>query len=273
LKIGVVLDRMQRIAAASPLLVRAAVLVRNQCRCIIKYHLAESPDTLETGEAWLRGVIAENGRYFIDVGANVGDWTAALKSLSKPGAAFVAYEPSQSAFAALRGRFANDASVEVRDVAFGDRPTTMSFLEEGDAGKGSTLVPGLTRVEGKSRTVAVTTLDAEFDRLGWPHADFVKIDAEGYDFRVLRGAQACLDAQRIACLQFEYNRSWQLAGDTLFGAMAFLQERGYTTYLLKREGLFILDYARYEEYFEYSNYIAVSPQYASVLAGFIRGRI
>ncbi|MHB8141280.1 MAG: FkbM family methyltransferase, partial [Vulcanimicrobiaceae bacterium] len=119
----------------------------------------------------------------------------------------------------------------------------------------------------------VTTLDAEIDRLRWPSVDFVKIDAEGYDFRILRGARESLDAKRIALVQFEYNRAWQLAGDTLFGAFSFLKERGYATYLLKREGLFTLNYALYEEYFEYSNYVAVSPQHFHVIEPFVCGTI
>ncbi|MHB8197483.1 MAG: FkbM family methyltransferase [Vulcanimicrobiaceae bacterium] len=257
----------------SPFLVRIAVRIRNQCRCVIKYHLAESPDTLATGEAWLRTLIAREGRYFIDVGANIGDWTLALKQIAQPEAQFVAYEPSQSAFAVLRSRCTDDARVQIFDVALGDHSGTLSFLEENNAGKGSSLVPGLTRIEGENRMVTVTTLDAEIDRLRWPSVDFVKIDAEGYDFRILRGARESLDAKRIALVQFEYNRAWQLAGDTLFGAFSFLKERGYATYLLKREGLFTLNYALYEEYFEYSNYVAVSPQHFHVIEPFVCGTI
>lgn len=266
-------DLAQRVIARSPFLVRVAVRIRNQCRCIIKYHLAESPDTLATGEGWIREVAARHGRYFVDVGANVGDWASALGALAHDDFRLVAYEPSRSACALLESRFEGDSRVEVRDVALGDRPGELSFLEEHDAGKGSSLVPGLTPIHGTNHVVTVTTLDAELDRLSWPVVDFVKIDAEGYDFRVMKGACNLLKSQRIALLQFEYNRSWQLAGDTLFGAMSFLASHGYTTYLLKRDGLFVLNYNLYEEYFEYSNFVAVSPKHNAIVERFVRGTI
>src|SRR5690348_18388518 len=106
-----VADRIQRLIARSPLLVRAAVLVRNQCRCIIKYHLAESPDVNETGEVWLRRAIAPRASAFVDVGANVGEWPGEITAL-KAGSDFraVAYEPSKSAFVELSERFAGNPS-------------------------------------------------------------------------------------------------------------------------------------------------------------------
>ncbi|MDQ2865451.1 MAG: FkbM family methyltransferase [Candidatus Eremiobacteraeota bacterium] len=227
-----------------------------------------------TGETWLRSVIAPAGGFFIDVGANIGDWTYDLqRQIARSDAQFAAYEPSRSAFAQLRDRFDGDGRVVVLDMALGDHPGTMRFFEERNAGKGSSFVPGFMHTAGDDRTVSVTTLDAEIDRLGWPRVDFVKIDAEGYDFRVIRGAYNSLKSHRIAFVQFEYNRSWQLAGDTLFGAFSFLKEAGYETYLLKREGLFMLNYKLYEEYFEYSNYVAVSPERAPLIARFIKGTI
>jgi FkbM family methyltransferase len=267
-------DRLQRLAARSPALVRLAVLVRNQARCVIKYHLAESPDVNESGEVWLRGALAPRVKTAMDIGANVGDWLEVLLALKarEPFAA-IAIEPSASALAHLRERFAQRFSVTIREAAAGDRLGTLDLLEEPDAGKGSTLVPGLGRVQGSVRRVAVTTVDEELRRSGWPGIDLLKIDAEGYDARVLRGASEALRAQRIGVVQFEYHRSWQLAGDTLYGARAFLESFGYRVYLLKRDGLYELNYPRYEEYFEYSNFVAIAPAWEAELASYLRGTI
>jgi FkbM family methyltransferase len=268
-----VLDRLQRAVAASPALVRLAVLVRNQCRCVIKYHLSESPDTLCTGEAWLRTAVAPGGSYFVDVGANVGDWTAALLGQAGPNASVVAYEPSRSAFARLSDRFARESRVIAVASAVGDGIETATFFEECDAGKGSSFVPGFARIQGTNASVAMTTLDAEMARLGWPRIDLLKIDAEGFDCRVIAGAERLLAAHAIGIVQFEYNRSWQLAGDTLRRAFMLLERFGYATYLLKRDGLYTLDYALYEEYFEYSNYVALAPEIAPSMQRYLRGPI
>lgn len=269
------LDVAQRVAARSPFAVRLAVLVRNQARCVIKYHLAESPDVAHTGEVWLRDAIAARCTRAVDVGANVGDWTAGMLASTSGDASFrvLAFEPSESALEALRARFSAETRVQIVDAAVGDRAGTMAFLEERDAGKGSTLVPGFARIDGRERRVTVTTLTEALAAAGWDGADVVKIDAEGYDLRVVRGAQALLERQRLGVVQFEYNRPWQLAGETLSGAYALFESNGYTVFLLKRDGLYTLDYRLYEEYFEYSNFVAIAPSWMETLRPFVRGTI
>ena len=267
-------DRVQRLLARSPLLVRAAVLVRNQCRCVIKYHLAESPDVNETGELWLRRAIAPQASYFVDVGANVGDWLGEITAL-KAGSEFhaAAYEPSGSAFARLAQRFDGNPNVSLKNAAVGDSSGEAQFFEEYEAGKGSSLVSGFTSSAGFKHTVPVVRLDDDVRALGWDRIDFLKIDAEGYDMRVIAGARGFFEGGRIGAVQFEYNRSWQLAGDTLYSAMTFLERCGYETFVLKRDGLYTLNYALYEEYFEYSNFVALAPRFAQIKANWFRGTI
>lgn len=268
------LDAAQRTAARSKLLVRMAVLVRNQCRCIIKYRLAESPNVGQTGEVWLRRALAPGCTFVIDVGANVGDWLAGIVAEKRGAPMFaLAFEPSESAFAQLQQRFASVPGIELANRAVGDARGSAQFFEERNAGKGSTIVSQFTRTAGATHSVDVTTLDDEVARRNWEHVDFLKIDAEGYDLRVLEGARGLLVERRIGAVQFEYNRSWQLAGDTLFGALRLLRDCGYETYVLKRDGLYTLDYALYEEYFEYSNFVAFSPAYADAARVHYRGTI
>jgi FkbM family methyltransferase len=254
------MDRLQRLAAKSPLAVRLAVAVRNQCRCVIKYHLAESPDALESGERWLVERVASYGDRFIDVGSNIGDWVGMVhESMQGRTFAALAFEPSRSAFEALEGRFHSEPRITLFNVALGSAPGSLTFFEEPNAGRGSTLLADFMRTKGTTRTVTVTTLDAAMREVDWTRADLLKVDAEGYDLQVLRGAREALAARAFGVVQFEYNRAWQLAGDTLRGAYTLLESNGYRVFVLKRDGLFTLNYLRYEEYFEYTNFVAISP--------------
>lgn len=267
-------DVLQRTIARSTLLVRAAVLVRNQCRCIIKYHLAESPEVNDTGEVWLRTALAPACTSFVDVGANVGDWLGGIVTEKRTsGFRAVAYEPSLSAFQKLSQRFDRDDRITLRNCAVGDAPGEFEFYEEHGAGKGSSLVSAFVRMPGFKRAVQVVRLDDEMDALALERVDFLKIDAEGYDMRVMAGAQGLFRGGRIGAVQFEYNRGWQLAGDTLYAAMEFLRRFGYEIFVLKRDGLYSLDYELYEEYFEYSNFVALSPRFAEVKQRWFRGTI
>lgn len=268
------LDRLQRLAAKSPLAVRLAIAVRNQCRCVIKYHLGESPDALETGERWLVQCVASYGDRFIDVGANVGDWLGMAREsgAGRPFAA-LAFEPSESAFAELNRRFGGDSGIMLSNVALGGAPGSLEFFEEPGAGRGSTLVAEFMRTRGTTRTVTVTTLDAALRDAGWNRVDLLKIDAEGYDLQVMRGAHEAIFARAIGVIQFEYNRAWQLAGDTLRAAYVLLESSGYRVFVLKRDGLYTLDYLRYEEYFEYTNFVAIAPEQIGRFEDRLRGVI
>ena len=55
----------------------------------------------------------------------------------------------------------------------------------------------------------------------------VKIDTEGHDLTVLRGARAMLAEHRIAVVQFEYNHRWVFARAFLRDAFEFLADLGY----------------------------------------------
>ncbi|HTV73579.1 MAG TPA: FkbM family methyltransferase [Candidatus Acidoferrales bacterium] len=125
----------------------------------------------------------------------------------------------------------------------------------------------------QSNVSNVHTLDAALTALGWDEVDLLKIDAEGYDLQVMRGAESLIKSRRIGVIQFEYNRAWQLVGDTLRGAYLLLEEAGYKIFVLKRDGLFTLDYKLYEEYFEYTNFVAVAPGRMSQFKERVRGLI
>ncbi len=185
----------------------------------------------------------------------------------------LAFEPSGSAYALLESRFSQEPRVRSVRAALGQRSGTMQFFEEPDAGKGSTLVPGFIKTQGRVHDVEVTTFDDAMRQMGWDHADVLKIDAEGFDLQVMRGAHETLARGGVDIIQFEYNRAWQLACDTLHGAYALLEPFGYQIFVLKRDGLYTLDYARYEEYFEYTNYVALSKRRLPLFADRMRGVI
>ena len=75
--------------------------------------------------------------------------------------------------------------------------------------------------------VATNTLDAYADRAGLDHVTLVKIDTEGHDLAVLRGAQRLFTEQRISIAQFEYNHRWVYARCYLRDVFDLLEPLGY----------------------------------------------
>jgi FkbM family methyltransferase len=239
---------------------------------VIQYWLGESSDHIKNGEAWFAGLVANTSSTFIDVGANIGNWTAIFTASMPQGGKGILFEPSQDAVSKLRGRFSSIPNIEIAEAAVGDTLGMATFYIKDDMEKSSLLeATGGPTVQRKQ--VKVTTIDIEVKNRGWGYIDFLKVDTEGLDFNVMRGAKELLSMRKIGVLQFEYGDGWRYAGNTLAFAIRYLESFGYRVLLLKSEGLFDPDYKRYGEYFTYSNYVAVSPHKVAEIAPFVKGRI
>jgi FkbM family methyltransferase len=242
-----------------PRIVGSAIRVRNLSQVVVASGLADGLDPTHNGEERFAALCGPRSRVVIDVGANVGDWSAAILARAADDARAVLFEPSLAARGKLDSRFRADPRVEIVASAVADRPGRTTFYEEPDAGETSSLLAQETSGEATPREVEVTTLDEELATRGIRHVDFLKIDAEGYDLHVLRGVERHLADQAVAVLQFEYNRPWLFARSTLGEALRLLESHRYEVYLLRRDGLHPFDYERAREFFGYANFVALSP--------------
>lgn len=261
---------LQQRLAGSDLAVALAIKARNQADGIIGRRLGVGIDPLENGEALLAQVVGPDVECFVDVGANVGHWTQLLLSFGAQEARGLLFEPSPIAAERLRAWAHQHRRLEVVEAALAERPATMPFFAELDAGETSSLVPPASARLGTLVDVSVTTLDGEMRARGIDFVDFIKIDAEGYDLKVLEGATDLLARQALGVVQFEYNATWRAAGSTLLAAAAMLERHGYKLMSLQADGLRNLDVLRLGEFYRYSNFVALSPNSKSHVASIIR---
>jgi FkbM family methyltransferase len=269
------LNFWHRLLGRSRLITKVAVLLRNQSRCIIKYHLNETANPLKNGESWLIQQIAPSLSNFIDVGANVGNYANLLLRETPSSAEIKAIliEPSLLATKILQERFNRSGNVHVIQAAVSNFNGESTFFEELEAGETSSLISGVSNCNAAKKIVNVVSLDVVVQEYKLENIDFLKIDTEGNDLHVLQGAIDLLSQNKISIIQFEYGGAWAKAGSTLKKAYELLESFGYRIFILKSSGLFELDYSLYEEYFTYSNHVAVSPHTFSQLKQFIRGSI
>lgn len=263
--------RAARALGRYPRAVRISVGARNLAQMVVASSLTDGLDPARNGEHRLIEVYGPNCSVIVDVGANVGDWTARILQRAVPDARALLFEPAQDALEQLHHRFDGDPRIEIVAAAVGDRSGRTTLYEEPAAGEESSLVRREAPLNAITRDVALTTLDEELPRRGVSRVDLLKIDAEGYDLHVLRGAQRSLAAHAIAVIQFEYNRAWMFEHSTLGEALALLTRHGYEVSLLKGDGLHPVAYERLREYFAYSNFVAISPQAPAALAELPRG--
>lgn len=268
-----ILNYIHRQLGKSRLASRLAIYVRNQCRCIIHYRLTGGAALADSGESFLIQTLGTRIKTFIDVGANVGDWTALMTQHAPDFEQALLFEPSTIAFQQIKARFGDRRNIELIQAAVADQPGELSFYEEPNAGHTSSLVPGFSANVAVEKKVRVTTLDQEVEQRSLDTINLLKVDTEGYDLYVLKGAKNLLGKQRIEIVQFEYSKAWLLADSTLYRALKLLESFDYQVFLLKTNGLFKLNYSFYGEYFDYSNFVAISskvfPEFKHLVIGSI----
>lgn len=171
------------------------------------------------------------GEIAIDVGANLGWYTALLSRLSEPGAQIFAFEPDPETYRLLRENLRANSAVGVTalNLALGETRGTAVLRRYKTSNNGRhTLSPGSDDDGdgGGECEVNVETLDSfcAAHGLGEARVRFLKIDVEGFEYYVVRGAMSLL--QRCDCILLEFNR-----GDTSNKLLQLLAEIGLTAHV------------------------------------------
>ena len=132
----------------------------------------------------------------IDVGANIGLVTMALATMIRTGAIF-SFEPSAKAFSALTETIRANRVRNVRafQLALAEREGILGFADNPVSAAASHLRDA-SSLGSATTEVRATTLDAFVDRERIRRVDFIKIDVEGFEEEVLKGAARTLRDHR-----------------------------------------------------------------------------
>lgn len=156
----------------------------------------------ETAEISSAIELASPGTTAFDVGANVGIYSVAIARAVGSHGLVVAIEPDTANVSRLRENLALNsiANVQVVEAVAGDREEVVELQIADDPAYNSVMGIEGNHVSVGTRAVRSVTLDRLWEDLGRPAVSFVKIDVEGAEASVLRGARAMLAAQHPALL-------------------------------------------------------------------------
>jgi FkbM family methyltransferase len=178
--------------------------------------LYANPPDLPEMLVWRRAL--RDGGLFVDVGANVGTYTIWAAEL---GAEVIALEPAADTFGLLKENIAlNGYQVTAVRAAAGDHCGTARFTSGLDTG--NSLAP-----DGPAVTELIT-VDA---LIGDRRVTGMKVDVEGFEIDVLRGAARALADRRIGLIQLEWNKMSTVSLGADRGPVAeLLAGHGYRLY-------------------------------------------
>lgn len=172
----------------------------NSYRNPVRFHLPNPNDhiqriILQSRAFYERGMLEDVGfalpedAFVIDVGANIGNHTLFFSAVA--GARILAIEPNEAALNVLRANVTLNGlqdRVDIKPIALGAEAGMGNVIEEDSSWLGLARV--MVTADGQ---VPVARLD---DIVGGQHVDLIKIDVEGMEVDVLRGAIGTIERCR-----------------------------------------------------------------------------
>jgi len=188
----------------------------------------------------------KTGMGVLDIGANIGLYSIVASTIVGHDGVVVAFEPSKETCDRLRANLSLNrvTSVDVVKKALANDvyPDMMIKRDpgyrDGDRYLATRKVENVTAKAkpedtGDSERVPVTSLDHYLyeERDSCPRIDFVKMDIEGGEYAVLRGARKFLETNPGVVMMFECTpQGCRCAGCTQEEVSAFLQKLGFGVY-------------------------------------------
>jgi FkbM family methyltransferase len=169
-------------------------------------------------------------RSVFDVGANEG------KSISKylnwfPKADVYGFEPSENVFPVLKSNFSEHSRANLINTALGNNIGTKELVVGSNSKRGSFHFEETGDEVVNRHCVSIETLDNFCFSNDIDKINFLKIDTEGHDIEVLKGAKKMLSNHRIDFVQSEVTTDYE---NELHRSMCkmikYMKKHGYKVY-------------------------------------------
>lgn len=202
------------------------VTVPDSLNLITTYVLREQCDWFEDEIKFVRHLLAP-GQNAIDIGANYGLFTLSMAQAVGKNGQIWAFEPASTTFGFLAKSVAlNEFSQVVLDqraLSSDEGSAKLSLNENSELNE----IVRSNSVVGSTETIRLTSLDRLMQEYDWQAVDFVKIDAEGEEARIIAGGKIFF-AENSPLVQYEVK-----AGQTIhLELVQAFNDIGYSSYRL-----------------------------------------
>ena len=206
----------------------------------------------------IKRFITEGDTVF-DVGANVGDWTELVLRI-RPSAKLHLFEPVEFCCKKLSQKFKD--SIIINKAVYNSNGY-VNFYIHSNVGF-STIYRRIQaeknldmKAPNEPVLVPTITIDSYCQNSKISHIDYLKIDTEGAEFDVLKGAERMLSSKRINYIEFEYGGTYLDSNVTLENVYNYLVKKGYRISRCFNDRLErILEFSPKYENYKFSMFIA-----------------
>jgi FkbM family methyltransferase len=167
-----------------------------------------------------------------DIGANAGDWTHVLHQLNPHLTHVVLFEPQTKYQKTLQSLSMPGVTKKIYQCALGDREDILNI--KGGSASASLLDATDTQslyfpdsVKNETERVEIKVLDRIYERDNLPIPDLIKLDVQGFELNVLKGAISILSQCKYLVIELSFQEFYQ-EQPSLWEILKFLQELDYT---------------------------------------------
>ena len=213
----------------------------------------------------LKKYIRREKPIFFDVGANIGNYAKELR-IAFPNAVIYAFEPNKNTFETTQKNLGN-LDIYCVNLGLGSqskKEKIYSYASDKSSSHASIykdVMLDLHKAESIVEIeIEVNTIDSFCNNKSISFIDFLKIDTEGNELEILKGANHLIAEDRVGIIQFEFNEMNIISRVFLRDFYKLLA--GYNIYRLDSNKLIPLyEYNSINEIFRFQNLLAINKKW------------
>jgi len=222
-----------------------------------------------TGEKSFIKLIKNEISLSLDIGANIGEYTKLL--LINTNSRVVSFEPLPEAFKELEKiKLKFKDRLKTHNIAVGLESGKLDLFYGDQKSEKASLVPNLEKLsfvglQNKNKiSVDVKKLDSFENFFNGQQIDFIKIDTEGFEYEVLKGAEKIIKKHKPKFIQMEFNWHQLIRNHTLYDLSLLVDAYDVFRILPHGNKLIHIDPSRPENnIYHLSNYVFIRGDISS----------